>query len=51
MSTIVASVVTVLVGAAFLGIVIWAYGPSRKDRFEQDGNLPFDDENNIGSGK
>ena len=30
--------------AAFLGIVWWAYGPSRRGRFEQDGRLPFDDE-------
>lgn len=30
--------------AAFLGIVWWAYGPTRRGRFEQDGRLPFDDE-------
>jgi cytochrome c oxidase cbb3-type subunit IV len=35
--------------AAFLGIVWWAYGPSRKERFERNALLPFsDDEENAG---
>ena len=29
---------------AFLGVVWWAYGSARKGRFEDDGNLPFADE-------
>jgi len=28
--------------AAFIGIVGWAYSPSRKARFERDAQLPFD---------
>jgi cytochrome c oxidase cbb3-type subunit 4 len=38
--------VTVAAIAAFLGIVWWAYAPSRKERFERDALLPFgeDDE-------
>ena len=38
------SLVTVSSLAAFLGIVWWAYGPSRKARFERDALLPFADE-------
>ena len=30
--------------AAFLGIVWWAYGSARKERFERDALLPFSDE-------
>jgi cbb3-type cytochrome oxidase subunit 3 len=29
---------------AFLGIVWWAYGPARKERFERDGRLPLEEE-------
>jgi cytochrome c oxidase cbb3-type subunit 4 len=29
--------------AAFVGIVIWAFGRKRKARFEQDARIPFDD--------
>jgi cytochrome c oxidase cbb3-type subunit 4 len=35
------SLVTVASLAAFLAIVWWAYGPSRKERFERDALLPF----------
>ena len=35
------SVLTALAMAAFLGIVWWAYGSSRKERFERDALLPF----------
>ena len=43
---ILRSVMTVAAFAAFLGIVWWAYGPSRKARFEEDARLLFveDDE-------
>jgi cytochrome c oxidase cbb3-type subunit IV len=37
------SLVTVASLAAFLGIVWWAYGPARKERFERDALLPFGD--------
>jgi cytochrome c oxidase cbb3-type subunit 4 len=38
------SLVMIAALAAFLGIVWWAYGPSRRNRFERDGRLPFDDD-------
>jgi cytochrome c oxidase cbb3-type subunit IV len=31
----------VILVAAFLGIVWWAFGAKRKKRFEQDGEIPF----------
>ena len=39
----VRSVLTVVVMAAVIGIAWGAYGPSRKERFERDGLLPFED--------
>lgn len=33
---------TVLMFVAFMGIVWWAYGPSRKAYFNQAAQLPFD---------
>jgi cytochrome c oxidase cbb3-type subunit 4 len=43
------SMMTVAAFAAFIGIVWWAYGPSRKARFEQDARLVFtDDEDGKG---
>lgn len=30
--------------AAFIGIVIWAFGRKRKARFDKDARIPFDDE-------
>lgn len=33
----------VILIALFIGIVWWAFGPSRKKRFERDGNIPFKD--------
>jgi cytochrome c oxidase cbb3-type subunit 4 len=38
------SLITVAAFAAFLGIVWWAYGPSRKQRFERDAMLPFEED-------
>jgi cbb3-type cytochrome oxidase subunit 3 len=29
--------------AAFAGILWWAFGPARKRRFEQDGEMPFNE--------
>ena len=37
------NLMTLLAFGAFLGIVWWAYGPSRKERFEQDACLVFDE--------
>jgi len=37
------SLVTVAALAAFLAIVWWAYAPARRQRFERDALLPFDD--------
>jgi cbb3-type cytochrome oxidase subunit 3 len=36
------TVVTAAVFAVFLGIVWWAYAPSRCLRFERDAMLPFE---------
>ena len=38
---LVRSIVTVLSLLAFAGIVWWAFGPSRKSRFEEAAHLPF----------
>ncbi len=35
---------TVVLFISFIGIVWWAYGSSRKARFEEDANLVFADE-------
>jgi cytochrome c oxidase cbb3-type subunit 4 len=37
------SLITVAAFAAFLGIVWWAYAPSRRQRFERDAMLPFEE--------
>ena len=37
------NIMTLLAFGAFLGIVWWAYGPSRRERFERDARLVFDD--------
>jgi cytochrome c oxidase cbb3-type subunit 4 len=37
------SLLTLAAFAAFLGIVWWAYGPARRERFERDAQLPLDD--------
>ena len=48
-------IVTLTVVVFFLGIVWWAYAPSRRERFERDGMLPFDEpeapRDNNGAGK
>ena len=43
------TLMTVLAFAAFLGVVWWAYGPARRERFERDARLIFDESD--GSGK
>jgi cytochrome c oxidase cbb3-type subunit 4 len=35
---------TVVMFVAFLGIVWWAYGPARRQRFEEDGRIALDDD-------
>ena len=35
---------TIVVLITFAGIVWWAYGGRRKQRFEQDAHIPFDEE-------
>jgi cytochrome c oxidase cbb3-type subunit 4 len=37
------SLLTVLAFACFVGIVWWAYAPSRRKRFERDAMLPFEE--------
>ena len=41
---LVRGVITALSFVAFIGIVVWAYRPSRKQRFEEAANLPFADD-------
>ncbi|MBY6196714.1 cbb3-type cytochrome oxidase subunit 3 [Vibrio hangzhouensis] len=38
------SIWTIVLFASFIGIVWWAFGKSRKARFEEDANLVFADE-------
>jgi cbb3-type cytochrome oxidase subunit 3 len=33
----------VMLGAAVVGVVWWAFGARRKQRFERDGEMPFDE--------
>ena len=40
---LVRTTMTLVAFAVFLGIVWWAYSPSRKARFEQDSRLVFDE--------
>jgi len=48
---LIRSLVTVAALAAFVGIVWWAYGASRRSRFELDAQLPFSDEEERGAGR
>ena len=43
------SLVTLAAFAAFVGIVWWAYGPARKERFERDAQLPFIEDEDKGA--
>jgi cytochrome c oxidase cbb3-type subunit IV len=36
-------IITVLSLLCFVGIVVWAYNPGNKSRFEQDARIPLDD--------
>ena len=44
------SLVTLAVIAAFIGIVWWAYRPAHKGRFERDALLPFDETDDMTNG-
>jgi cytochrome c oxidase cbb3-type subunit 4 len=35
---------TVIVMVAFVGVLLWAYGGKRKERFDEDALLPFADD-------
>jgi cytochrome c oxidase cbb3-type subunit IV len=50
---LIRSLITLAALAAFLGIVWWAYAPSRRARFERDALLPFDaaEERREGAGR
>ena len=47
----IGSVVTVVFFITFLGIVWWAYGGSRKARFEEDARIPFEEADDLPLGK
>ena len=38
---IVRSVVTVLSFVSFIAVVVWAYAPRRRQRFDRDAMMPF----------
>lgn len=40
----VSGIVTVVFIVVFIGIVWWAYSKGNKDRFEEAGRLPFEDD-------
>ncbi len=39
---------TVVMFLAFMGIVWWAYGPKRRQRFEEDARIALDDDQPLG---
>lgn len=43
------SIWTIVLFASFIGVVWWAFGKSRKARFEEDANLVFADEQKASS--
>ena len=46
-SNFIGSAVTVVFFITFLGIVWWAYGGSRKARFEEDARIPFEETDDL----
>ena len=36
--------ITLLTFLVFIGICVWAYRPANRSRFEDDAQLPFDDD-------
>ena len=45
------SLVTVILFGVFLAIVWWAYSPARRERFERDARLVFDETDAQGKTK
>lgn len=45
----VRSLVTVAAFIAFIGILVWAYRPSKKSQFDEAAQLPFKSEQEQGS--
>lgn len=41
---------TIFCMVAFLSIVWWAYGPSRKDYFDKASQIPFEDDGEARNG-
>jgi cytochrome c oxidase cbb3-type subunit IV len=41
-----ATILLLLLVAAFVGIVVWVFGRDRKARFAKDARIPLDDEKN-----
>lgn len=50
-NNLIGSVVTVVFFITFIGIVWWAYGGSRKARFEEDALIPFEETDDLQPGK
>lgn len=50
-SNLIGSIVTVVFFITFIGIIWWAYGSSRKARFEEDGRIPFEETDNLTAGE
>lgn len=46
----IGSMVTVVFFITFIGIIWWAYGGSRKARFEEDGRIPFEEADEFQTG-
>ena len=46
-NNLIGSLVTVVFFITFLGIVWWAYGGSRKARFEEDARIPFEEADDL----
>jgi cytochrome c oxidase cbb3-type subunit 4 len=46
-NNLIGSVVTVVFFITFIGIVWWAYGGSRKARFEDDARIPFEETDDL----
>jgi cytochrome c oxidase cbb3-type subunit 4 len=44
----ISGIVTVVFIVVFIGIVWWAYSKGNKQRFEDAGKLPFDDDDSQG---
>lgn len=44
---LIGTIVTVVFFITFLGIVWWAYGSSRKARFEEDARIPFEETDDL----